>query len=118
MTKDDQYTGDKDVEMWKLNPKWDPQAAWDGNPETGELTPNTKCRKTTRAIRSRTPAANPSEIGRHRQTASRKGKQQDPLGVIPRWFPSLAAKLRQPGNWMSIVGLIGLLLHLGIRSWP
>ena len=35
------------------------------------------------------------------------GKQEDPLGLIADWFPSLAEKLRQPGNWMSLVGLIG-----------
>ena len=41
------------------------------------------------------------------------GEQEDPLGLISHWFPSLAAKLRQPGNWMSIIGLIGVLLAFG-----
>lgn len=41
------------------------------------------------------------------------GHQEDPLGLISEWFPGLAAKLRQPGNWMSMIGLIGLLLAFG-----
>jgi amino acid transporter len=41
------------------------------------------------------------------------GKQEDPLGFLPRVFPELAKKLRQPGNWMSLVGIIGLLLAFG-----
>ncbi len=40
-------------------------------------------------------------------------RQEDPLGLISRWFPALAAELRRPGNWMSIVGVIGLLLAFG-----
>jgi amino acid transporter len=40
-------------------------------------------------------------------------RQEDPLGLISRWFPGLAAALRRPGSWMSIVGLIGLLLAFG-----
>ena len=32
---------------------------------------------------------------------------------MPRLFPSLSAKLRQPGNWLSLVGLIGVLLAFG-----
>ena len=40
-------------------------------------------------------------------------RQEDPLGLISRWFPGLAAELRRPGNWMSIVGVIGLLLAFG-----
>ena len=41
------------------------------------------------------------------------GKQEDPLGFISRLWPSFAAKLRQPGNWWSIVGVIGLLIAFG-----
>jgi amino acid transporter/nucleotide-binding universal stress UspA family protein len=41
------------------------------------------------------------------------GRQEDPLGLISRWFPTLAEKLRQPGNWLSIVGMIGLILSFG-----
>jgi amino acid transporter len=41
------------------------------------------------------------------------GNQEDPLGFIPRLFPSLAERLRQPGNWWSIVGVIGLLIAFG-----
>jgi amino acid transporter/nucleotide-binding universal stress UspA family protein len=40
-------------------------------------------------------------------------KQEDPLGLIPRLFPGWAEKLRQPGNWLSLVGIIGLLLAFG-----
>ncbi len=41
------------------------------------------------------------------------GKQDDPLGFVPSLFPGLAAKLRQPGNWLSIIGVIGLLIAFG-----
>ena len=41
------------------------------------------------------------------------GRQEDPLGSLSRWFPSFAEKLRQPGNWMSIIGVIGILIAFG-----
>jgi amino acid transporter/nucleotide-binding universal stress UspA family protein len=40
-------------------------------------------------------------------------KQEDPLGLINKWFPGLARQLRQPGNWMSMIGVIGILLAFG-----
>ena len=44
-TKNDRYTGDKDVEMLKLNPQWDPKSAPDGNPEKGEFVPQYQVKK-------------------------------------------------------------------------
>ena len=41
------------------------------------------------------------------------GRQEDPLGFITLASPSLAEKLRQPGNWWSIIGVIGLLIAFG-----
>ena len=41
------------------------------------------------------------------------GEQEDPLGFINRLSPSLAAKLHQPGNWWSLIGVIGLLIAFG-----
>ncbi len=41
------------------------------------------------------------------------GEQEDPLGLMSHWFPKLSAKLRQPGNWWSIIGVIGLLIAFG-----
>ena len=41
------------------------------------------------------------------------GKQEDPLGSISWLSPSLAQKLHQPGNWWSIIGVIGLLIAFG-----
>ncbi len=38
------------------------------------------------------------------------GRQEDPLGFIGHLWPRLAERLRQPGNWLSLVGLIGVLL--------
>ncbi len=37
------------------------------------------------------------------------GRQEDPLGFIGHW-PEFAKRLRQPGNWFSLIGLVGLLL--------
>jgi amino acid transporter/nucleotide-binding universal stress UspA family protein len=41
------------------------------------------------------------------------GRQEDPLGAVGRWSPPLAEKLRQPGNWLSIIGVIGVLIAFG-----
>ncbi len=41
------------------------------------------------------------------------GDQEDPLGFISRWFPDFSAKVRQPGNWWSVIGMIGLLIAFG-----
>ncbi len=41
------------------------------------------------------------------------GEQEDPLGFIPRVFPSLAERLRSPANWLSLMGLLGLVLAFG-----
>lgn len=40
------------------------------------------------------------------------GEQEDPLGFLGR-FPSLAEPLRKPGNWWSLVGIIGLIFAFG-----
>jgi amino acid transporter/nucleotide-binding universal stress UspA family protein len=41
------------------------------------------------------------------------GEQEDPLGFIGHWAPGLAAKIRQPGNWLSLIGIIGLFIAFG-----
>ena len=41
------------------------------------------------------------------------GRQEDPLGFIASWFPDFAEQLRQPGNWWSLIGVIGLLIAFG-----
>jgi amino acid transporter/nucleotide-binding universal stress UspA family protein len=41
------------------------------------------------------------------------GEQEDPLGFIGRLAPSLAQKIRQPGNWLSLIGVIGLFIAFG-----
>jgi amino acid transporter len=41
------------------------------------------------------------------------GEQEDPLGLMSHWFPGVTEKLRQPGNWLSIIGVIGLLIAFG-----
>jgi amino acid transporter len=38
--------------------------------------------------------------------------QEDPLGLLGR-FPSISERLRQPGSWLSIIGVIGLLIAFG-----
>ena len=93
----------------EAQPRWD-QAALDGNPETG-IADTMKRRRE----RSRTPAAshrrtrgNRSEAEKNSITgAARPARLDRPL------VPVFAAKLRQPGNWLSMVGLIGLFLAFG-----
>jgi amino acid transporter/nucleotide-binding universal stress UspA family protein len=41
------------------------------------------------------------------------GRQEDPLGFISWLFPSLAKRLHEPGNWLNIIGVIGLLIAFG-----
>ncbi len=41
------------------------------------------------------------------------GRPEDPLGFLGRMSPSLAEKLRRPGNWLSLIGLVGVLLAFG-----
>jgi nucleotide-binding universal stress UspA family protein len=41
------------------------------------------------------------------------GKQEDPMGFLRWLWPSLADRLQKPGNWWSIIGLIGLLMAFG-----
>ena len=41
------------------------------------------------------------------------GRQEDPLGFMGRWMPSLANKIREPGGWLSILGVVGLLIAFG-----
>jgi amino acid transporter len=41
------------------------------------------------------------------------GRQEDPLGFLSYLWPGLAERLRQPGNWLSIIGVIGVLLAFG-----
>ncbi len=41
------------------------------------------------------------------------GEQEDPLGFISHLAPGLAKQLRKPDNWLSIVGLIGVLIAFG-----
>jgi amino acid transporter/nucleotide-binding universal stress UspA family protein len=38
------------------------------------------------------------------------GRQEDPLGFISRLWPGLARQLHQQGNWLSIIGVVGLLI--------
>jgi len=41
------------------------------------------------------------------------GKQEDPLGWISHLFPGFAAQLRTPGSWVSLIGVLGLLIAFG-----
>jgi amino acid transporter len=41
------------------------------------------------------------------------GRQEDPLGAISWLSPSFAKKLHEPGNWWSIIGVIGVLIAFG-----
>ncbi|MBI3862153.1 MAG: amino acid permease [Planctomycetia bacterium] len=40
------------------------------------------------------------------------GEQEDPLGFLDR-FPSVAEPLRQPGSWLSLVGVLGIVIAFG-----
>jgi amino acid transporter/nucleotide-binding universal stress UspA family protein len=88
VTRDDPLSGEKDVAMWVKDKA------------TGKLLPE------------RVKDDQGNEIDKPKINDATH-RQEDPLGLISRWFPGLAAELRRPGNWMSIVGVIGLLLAFG-----
>ncbi len=54
------------------------------------------------------------EHGRHVPLLNEAtGKPEDPLGFLRKLAPSLAKKLQRPGNWFSLIGVIGVLLAFG-----
>jgi len=73
---------------------------WKQDPESGRLVP--KMQADERGALRPVPKLN--EL---------TGRQEDPLGWIDSLAPRLAAKIREPGSWLSIVGVIGLLLAFG-----
>jgi amino acid transporter/nucleotide-binding universal stress UspA family protein len=69
---------------------------WARDPETGQLVPDK------------------DEDGNPRPKKNEAtGQQEDPLGFISRLFPGLADQLRDPKNWLSLIGVIGLFLAFG-----
>ncbi len=82
--KDDPYSGLKDVVMWEKD-------------ASGKLVPLKD--EQGNVVRKMNDATH---------------RQEDPLGLISQWFPAdFVAQLRRPGNWMNIVGVIGLLIAFG-----
>ncbi|MGD0656140.1 MAG: amino acid permease [Thermoguttaceae bacterium] len=73
---------------------------WNRDPQTGQLAPA--------MIKDKQGNLVPKP-----QINEATGEQEDPLGLISHWFPKLRDKLRQPGNWLSIIGVIGLLIAFG-----
>jgi amino acid transporter/nucleotide-binding universal stress UspA family protein len=69
---------------------------WERNPETGQLVPKTD--------EHGWPVPKLNEA---------TGEQEDPLGWISRLAPGLAKQLHGPAKWLSLVGVIGLLLAFG-----
>src|SRR5579885_2459082 len=70
---------------------------WKRDPDTGKLVP---------AIEPATgkPAPKKNEATQ---------EQEDPLGFISKWWPGLASRLRQPGNWLHLIGILGLFIAFG-----
>ena len=73
---------------------------WNRDPETGRLAPLME-RDGSGVLRPK-PVIN--EV---------LGEQEDPLGLMGRWFPGLAKEIRRPGSWLSLVGLLGILMAFG-----
>src|SRR5207342_1096891 len=40
------------------------------------------------------------------------GEQEDPLGLVGR-YPAIAEPLRNPTNWWSIIGVVGIIIAFG-----
>jgi amino acid transporter len=71
------------------------QKLWLRDPETGRLVPETQDGEPRPKINEAT------------------GGREDPLGFIGRWWPTLAEKIRNPRNWLTFFGLIGLGIAFG-----
>jgi amino acid transporter len=39
--------------------------------------------------------------------------QEDPLGFLGKLFPHTAEAIRQPGSWLSLIGIMGLMIAFG-----
>jgi len=89
-----------EVEIGTNRATGEEQEMWKRDPATGQLVPE-KVRD-EQGHRVAKPNLN-------RAT----GEQEDPLGLISYWFPGLAERLRQPGNWLSLIGVIGVLIAFG-----
>jgi amino acid transporter/nucleotide-binding universal stress UspA family protein len=73
---------------------------WERDPQSGQLVPEQVPNKHGQLVPK--PKINEAT-----------GRQEDPLGAISRWFPNFAQRLREPGSWWNIVGLIGILIAFG-----
>jgi amino acid transporter/nucleotide-binding universal stress UspA family protein len=83
----DRVTGEE-KEMWNRDPatgKFQPEMEDDGS---GTLVPKAKINEVT-------------------------GRPEDPLGFLTMIAPSLAKKLHEPGNWWSLIGILGLMIAFG-----
>jgi hypothetical protein len=83
----DRVTGEEQ-EMWKRDPVTEELVPQMESDEHGGLHPVPKINEAT-------------------------GKQEDPMGFLRTLWPSLARRIEQPGNWWSIIGMIGLLMAFG-----
>ncbi len=78
----------------------DVREIWARNAETGKLMPKMQVDADGRSHPE--PRLNPTT-----------GQQEDPLGFIARLFPGLADQLRNPHSWLSLIGIVGLMLAFG-----
>ncbi len=76
------------------------QEMWQRDPATGQLVPE---------------MVSDGHGGKHPKPKINEatGKQEDPLGFISGLWPNFAQKLREPGHWWNVVGIIGLLIAFG-----
>jgi len=79
----------------------DVKLMWDRNPETGQLVPKQI---------GTDPLGNPIYAPRLNEAT---GRQEEPLGFLAHLWPSLAERLREPGHWLSLIAVIGLLIAFG-----
>ena len=74
-----------DTEVWKKDPRTDQLVVKTVPDREGHLRPVPRLNEAT-------------------------GHQEDPLGFISRLWPGFAKRLHEPGNWLSLIGMIGLML--------
>jgi amino acid transporter/nucleotide-binding universal stress UspA family protein len=102
-----------------LAPKVEFQDTAATDPKTGELNPGLRQRLVDLGATDKEVW----ELGPNQQPAQKivdgrpvprineaTGHQEDPLGFVAWLWPGLAEELRRPGNWLSIIGVIGLLI--------
>jgi amino acid transporter/nucleotide-binding universal stress UspA family protein len=96
-----------------LSPKFEREVEKGTNRATGEEADVWKRDPQTGALAQKMEPDEQGRLAPVPKLNEATGRQEDPLGFIGYLFPGLADKLRAPGNWWNLIGVIGLFIAFG-----